>query len=171
MNLELSTETERIGKKRTDEDDPDSSIIKIHQNTEKIPKDLRRSAVSQRPLTTGWVSWSTRRCATDLNLTIRMNGICTTQHLSKRMTHIHSYGILTFKRITLSHPEDHNNQQTKKKIIWKVVDFGVPADHRIKLKEWEKKDKYHDFAGELKNLWKIKVAIILIVIAVFGTII
>ena len=29
----------------------------------------------------------------------------------------------------------------KKKKIFKIVDFGVPADHRIKLKEWEKRDK------------------------------
>ena len=28
----------------------------------------------------------------------------------------------------------------------KIVDFAVPADHRIKLKECEKKDKYLDLA-------------------------
>ena len=33
----------------------------------------------------------------------------------------------------------------------KIVDFAVPADHRIKLKECEKKDKYLDLARELKN--------------------
>ena len=27
----------------------------------------------------------------------------------------------------------------------------VPTDHRIKLKEYEKKDKYHDLARELKK--------------------
>ena len=30
----------------------------------------------------------------------------------------------------------------KKKRIFKIVDFVVPADHRIKLKECEKNDKY-----------------------------
>ena len=30
------------------------------------------------------------------------------------------------------------------------MDFAVPADHRIKLKEIEKKDKYLEFARELK---------------------
>ena len=34
------------------------------------------------------------------------NGICTTLHLSKKMTLINSYGILTYKRITKSWPED-----------------------------------------------------------------
>ena len=33
----------------------------------------------------------------------------------------------------------------------KIVDFAVPADHRIKLKEREKKDKYLDLAMELKK--------------------
>ena len=31
------------------------------------------------------------------------------------------------------------------------MDFAVPADHRIKLKESEKKDKYLDLAKELKK--------------------
>ena len=39
----------------------------------------------------------------------------------------------------------------KKKRTCKIVDFTVPADHRIKLKECEKKDKYLDFARELKK--------------------
>ena len=43
----------------------------------------------------------------------------------------------------------------KKKRICEIVDFAVPADHRIKLKECEKKDKYLDLARELKkkNFW------------------
>ncbi len=36
----------------------------------------------------------------------------------------------------------------KKKRTCKIVDFAVPADHRIKLKECEKKDKYLDLAVE-----------------------
>ena len=31
------------------------------------------------------------------------------------------------------------------------MDLAVPADHRIKLKESEKKDKYHNCARELKK--------------------
>ena len=58
----------------------------------------------------------------------------------------------------------------KKKRTWKIVDFAVPADHRIKLKESEKKDKYLDLAWELKNLWNMQVTIIPIVICAFGTV-
>ena len=39
----------------------------------------------------------------------------------------------------------------KKERTCKIVDFAVPADHRIKLKECEKKDKYLDLAWELKK--------------------
>ena len=48
------------------------------------------------------------------------------------------------------------------------MDFAVPADHRIKFKENEKKDKY--LARELKKPWNMKVTIIPIFIGAFGTI-
>ena len=39
----------------------------------------------------------------------------------------------------------------KKKKIFKIVDFVVPADHRIKLKEREKRDNYLVLVRELKE--------------------
>ena len=39
----------------------------------------------------------------------------------------------------------------KNKRTCQFVDFAVPADHRAKLKESEKKDKYLDLAKELKK--------------------
>ena len=39
----------------------------------------------------------------------------------------------------------------KKKRICKIVDFAVPVDHRIKLKDCEKQDKYNDLARELEK--------------------
>ena len=45
-------------------------------------------------------------------------------------------------------------------MICKIVDFAVPADNRIKLKECEKKDKYLDLARELKKLWNMQLTII-----------
>ena len=57
------------------------------------------------------------------------------------------------------------NKQKKK--ICKIV----PVYHRIKLKEYEKRDKYFDLARELKKkLWNMKVTIIPIVIGAFGTV-
>ena len=43
----------------------------------------------------------------------------------------------------------------------KIGDFVFPANHRIKLKECEKKDKYLDLARELKKLRNMKVLLVL----------
>ena len=58
----------------------------------------------------------------------------------------------------------------KKKRICKIVAFTVLADHKINLKESEKKDKYLDLARELKKLWNMKVTVVPIVIGALGTI-
>ena len=50
------------------------------------------------------------------------------------------------------------------------MDSAVLVDHRIKLKEWEKNDKYLDLARELKKLWNMKVTIIPIVKGAFGAV-
>ena len=51
------------------------------------------------------------------------------------------------------------------------MDFAVPVDHRIKLNESEKTDKYLDLARKLKTLWDMKVSVIPIVIGFLGTVI
>ena len=48
--------------------------------------------------------------------------------------------------------------------------FAVLVDHRIKLKEWEKKDEYLDLARKLKNLWNIQETIVPIVTVAFDTV-
>ena len=61
-------------------------------------------------------------------------------------------------------------KKEKKKRTFKIVDFAISADHRVKLKESKKKDKYLDLARELKKLWIEKVTFILVVIVALGTI-
>ena len=39
----------------------------------------------------------------------------------------------------------------KKKILYQIVEFAVPADHKVKLKKSEKRDKYQDLTRERKN--------------------
>ena len=41
----------------------------------------------------------------------------------------------------------------KKKRICKIVDFAVPADYRIKLKKYERKDKCLHLVRELKKTY------------------
>ena len=54
-------------------------------------------------------------------------------------------------------PNDNNNINNNN------VDFVVPADHNVKLKEKEKKDKHFDLARKSKTLWNMKVTVIPIV--------
>ena len=42
-------------------------------------------------------------------------------------------------------------KKKRKKRTSRIVDFAVPADHRVKQKESEKKDEYLDLAKKLKN--------------------
>ena len=54
------------------------------------------------------------------------------------------------------------NKKKKKERTCRIVEFAVPADHRVKLKESEKR--------ELEKLWKMKVTFIPIVIGGLGTV-
>ena len=81
---------------------------------------------------------------------------------------IWDFNIQTDHLIPVRRPDLIIINNTKKKRTCKIVDFAVPAEHRIKLKECEKKDKYLDLARELKKLWNMQVTIIPIVIGVFG---
>ena len=90
--------------------------------------------------------------------------------MSWRMRHINSNGIWHtngFPNLGQT-TRPYNNQQKKR--TCKIVDFAVPADHRVKFKESEKKDKYLDLARELKKLWNMKVMYIPIVIGTLGTV-
>ena len=61
-----------------------------------------------------------------------------------------------------------SDSQQKKKRTCQIVDIAVLADHKVKLKENEKKDKCLDLARELKKLWNMKVIVIPIVICVLS---
>ena len=51
------------------------------------------------------------------------------------------------------------------------MNFAVPADHGVKIRENEKRDKYADLSRELKKkLWNIKVTVIPIINGALGKI-
>ena len=79
--------------------------------------------------------------------------MCTTQQLSWRMTHklLWDFYIQTNHLISARRPY---LKVINQKRTCKTVDFAVPPDHRVKLKESEKEDKYLDLARELKNYGK-----------------
>ena len=150
--------------------------------------------------TTRWAKGSTENCARKLNLTIWTNGLCTTQHFSWRMAHtffwdfdIQTDNLIAARRSDLI---IINKKKRKKKRNCKNVDFAVPADYKILIRDvllwipthgrakagrparnWsqpkresEKKDKYLELARGLKKLWNMKVTIIPIVIGAFDTV-
>ena len=51
-----------------------------------------------------------------------------------------------------------------------MVHCAVPAEHRIKLKEHEKRYKYLDLVREFKKIWNMKMTVIPIVIGALETI-
>ena len=51
-----------------------------------------------------------------------------------------------------------------------VVNFAVPPDNRVKLREGEKKDKYLDLVRVVKTLWKLKGMVIPVVIGALGNV-
>ena len=57
----------------------------------------------------------------------------------------------------------------KKERTCRIVDFTVPVDHSLKLKESEKRDKYLDLPRELKKLWNMKVTVVPVVIGALGS--
>ena len=61
-------------------------------------------------------------------------------------------------------------QETEVWLTSQLVNFAVPADNRIKVKESEKPNKYLDLAKELKRLWNMNVTEIPILVGAFGTI-
>ena len=120
----------------------------------------------------GSAKWSTGRCARNWNLTIHTNKwyMLNQAPVLENNTHkllwdfdIHSDHLISDRR-------PHLIIIKKKTRTCKIVDFVVPADHRIKLKECEKKDKYFNLARKLKKLWNMQVTIIPIVIGAFGTV-
>ena len=85
------------------------------------------------------------------------------------MTHINANGTLNIHSDHLISARRPKLIITNKKKNCKIIDFADLADHRIKLKEYEKKNKYLDLARELKKPWNMKVMIVPIVIGALGT--
>ena len=100
---------------------------------------------------------------------MQINVSYTTENSSKRTICSKFSRILIYKQITKSRPD--LVIVNKKQRTCRIGDFAVATDHRVNLKEGEKRDKYPDIARELKKLWNMKVTVIPIVIGALGTVI
>ena len=75
--------------------------------------------------------------------------------------------IKTDHQISARRPElimMNKNERTRR-----IVDFAVPTNHRVKLKECEKRDEYLEPARDLKKC-EMKLTLIPVVISVLGTV-
>ena len=127
--------------------------------------DKRMQPISaKRQDTTGWGNWSTGNCTKNLNLTIRT---CEQPkiHTGEWDAQISLEFWDTSRSPNLSQKTRPSDNRQKKR-TFRIV----PADHRVKLKESEKRYKYLNLARELKKIWNMKVMVIPIVISVLGTI-
>ena len=77
------------------------------------------------------------------------------------------FEIQTNRLISTKRPDFLIVNKTKR-TRW-ILDFAVPADHRVQLKESENRDKYLELARELKQLRSMKVTVIPIVIGALDT--
>ena len=99
---------------------------------------------------TRWAKWFTKNCAR--NLTIRTNGIYTTQILSWRMRDTTApLGFWDTADHLISARRPNLEIIDKKKRTCRIVDFADRADHRVKLKKSEKKDRHPDLVRKLKK--------------------
>ena len=104
----------------------------------------------------------------DWILIILPNSICINQNPSLKMRYM---GFWVTNRSSNSSQKTKlcgNKKKRKKKRAYSLVEFAVPVDHRVKIKESKNIDKYSDLARELKKLWNMKVMVISVVIGVFG---
>ena len=77
--------------------------------------------------------------------------------------------IIAIRRPDLVIVKKKKNEK-KRRNCW-IVSFVILAEHRVKLKKGEKRDKYLELAGELKKnkLWSLNVMMKPIVIGMLGT--
>ena len=78
------------------------------------------------------------------------------------------FNIQTDNIIEHTRPDIIIIDKTSKKA--KIVDFAVPAEHRIEISQHRKIENYEDLKRELQKLWNLKTSTVPIVIGALGTI-
>ena len=58
---------------------------------------------------------------------------------------------MRYSWIIWSRPDNQNSWLSTKKRTGQIEDFAIPADHKVKMKESQKKEKYLDLATELEK--------------------
>ena len=92
-------------------------------------------------------------CARNLNLSIRTSGIYAQPTLHPgEWEALSSLGFFDTNRSSHLGQITRLSDSQQKKRTCRIVKLVDPAGHRVKVKENEKRDKYLDFARELKSI-------------------
>ena len=83
--------------------------------------------------------------------------ICTIRNTSGKIKQAHFLGFGDTNRShnfsqTTKPSDSQQKKKKRKKGTSRIVDFAVPADHKVKLRGSEKCDKYQDLARELETV-------------------
>ena len=76
--------------------------------------------------------------------------------------------IVTDRKVTHNKPDVVVIERKEKK--WTIIDFAIPMDHRVKVKEDNKVETYMDLAAEVRRQYRVKTEIVPIVLGALGTI-
>ena len=91
--------------------------------------------------------WSIWNCATDLHLNILVNGFCTDRNPPERMRSIKFFWDFEMEADHLHFVRRQDLVLITKKIkSCNLLDFAIPANHKVKMKEGETRDKYIDLS-------------------------
>ena len=103
--------------------------------------------------TTVWENCSISNYTRNWTLTKLPNGICPNKNLFERTKRIKfwDFEIQTDHLILARRPDLEIIYKKAENMIWCLVGFAVPADHRFKVKENENSDKYSGLAREQKS--------------------
>ena len=116
--------------------------------------------------TTGWARWFTGNCAKSLIWPNEQTNMQNPESVRENEMHKLLWDFKIQMGYLISVRRLHQVIVNKKMRTYRIVDFPVPADSRLKLKESEKRDKFLDLARELLNM---KVMVIPIVVGALWT--
>lgn len=98
------------------------------------------------------------------------------QHVPQTVTESTDGSVVIFwnKPIHTDRKVAHNKPDIvvieRKEKKWYIIDFAVPMDHRVRVKEDIKVDTYLDLAAEVRRQYHVKTEIVPVVIGALGTV-
>ena len=114
-----------------------------------------------------WANWALCK---RWKLIMLANGTRINENLSEKISRLKFARISRYKQLANPYRKKPRLWINQQEPVCHLVNIAVPANHCVKIKEFEKIEKYLDLARELKRLENMKVTVIPIVIGVLGSV-